>query len=665
MRRRHAWRFTRSGVAAPPSLAMVAPSWGSEDGGDTVWIRVTDSADVDSVTIGGVATTAFARASATCVRCVTGAHAVGLASVVVTGPGGTDTLANGYLYFDPTDANYAPLASYVAPEYDDVGSPIDGLWTARTGANLMTGTSPYPAATGGAPTNDGTTTNRLADAHAASVWYGTGDRHAVAVVDLVDITNDDTTNVYGNAAVYTDSDAYLGLTLYRTGAGPYTYWATIFEYDGAFRTATMNITSLVSAGGAGTLVLEGKKTGGNLMIRANGGSWTTGDACGALSNSTGTLNVGRGYGGGRIHGTIRALIMDDAARDATYSANAVSLAPRIPSGWVRRHTVGMPTAPDNYITRSATMQFKLASGRLLLVGGFNSTSSATWSTQWVTNEVWASDDEGDTWTKILAHVTDPPTSGAGARFRPCHSVAHCVRNGVAVIAGMDPTFQTTGSGDVWVSDSTGAVWTRVTTTAPCAGRTMHMMGCIGSDLYMGGGQGDTIDKTTKILDWWHSSDGGANWTQLADPPFSARGMIYSIPEIDGKLYLTGGSVYDNTSPLVYNGVYSFDGTTWVEILPDGHAQWTASQYSVPCVLHGRIWLFNGYDAGTTADLYRPLYSDDKGATWSSFVGGSGGDASHADYAMASNTRVVRIPGFSSGTELGRPIYTFELEGATP
>jgi hypothetical protein len=141
-------------------------------------------------------------------------------------------------------------------------------------------------------------------------------------------------------------------------------------------------------------------------------------------------------------------------------------------------------------------------------------------------------------------------------------------------------------------------------------------------------------------------------------------MMYNLPAIGGKIYLVGGGVYDNGPLLGYNGVYSFDGTNWVEVLPDGHTQWTALLYSVPCAMHGRLWLFNGYDNATTQDVYRAVYSDDFGATWSTFLGGAGGAAggpSHADTVVAGQTRMVRLQGYSSGSASGRAIHTFAPE----
>ena len=56
------------------------------------------------------------------------------------------------------------------------------------------GATPYPAASGGSPLFDGSTSQALVAAGPASTWYGVNDRHVVAVVDLVGISNNDTGN---------------------------------------------------------------------------------------------------------------------------------------------------------------------------------------------------------------------------------------------------------------------------------------------------------------------------------------------------------------------------------------------------------------------------------------------------------------------------------------
>ena len=649
-------------VAGAVAVTGIFPSYGSQSGGTVVWIQTDRPAAVTSATVGGVAVTGLTAVASNMWRGTTGAHAVGLGDVAVqTSDGQSLPLVGGFQYFDPTDSNYAPSAAYVAPNYDDTAN--NDYWYASTGVDLHCGTTPIPAATGGSPTFDGSTTALITAAGAASSWYGTGARHVVAVVDLVGISNDDTGNTYGNNAIYYDSDAVLGLSIYRTGAGPYVYHAEIFEYDGAFRKATLDISSLCNASGASlsTLTIEAKKESGTLKIRANGGSWTTGDSCGALAITTGAIRVGRGYGGGRINGTIRAIVITGSAQSAAYSAQVAEWGNRVPGGWVRRLRSLMPTVPNEFYTRNAPCTHRLASGRLLIVGGFNGQALAAWGGALATNEVWASDDNGVTWTLLLAHDPSPPTSGAGARFAPLHSVAHGTCQGVAVICGSDPSFSTAAQAkEVWVSDSTGAVWTRVNADAPWGTNYEANLGVIGNDIYYMGGQTATLDSSTRVKHVYKSSDLGANWTTLADAPWpTGRGCMWSMPTLNGEIYVIGGATYDQTTPLTYNGVYAFDGSTWRTVLADGHGQWSAYLFSTAVALHGRLYLMNGSIG--VADQYRLLSSDDLGQTWVDQNVGAGATSSTADIALTTDSLILRIPGLTTGSPLGKNVYSFGLE----
>lgn len=646
----------------PPVVSGIFPSYGSESGGTVVWIQTTNAAIVTGATIGGVAVTGLEVVSPTMVRATTGAHAVGLANVVLQSlPGDSAPLVDGFQYFDPTDANYSPSVAYVAPNYDDVLN--NESFYPSAGTALVCGTTPIPTAVGGSPSWDGATTAQLHGSDPASTWYGTGDRHVVAVVSLAGIANDDTGNVYGNNAIFYDSNAVLGLTIYRTGAGPYTYWAEIFEYDSGFRKASLDISSLCDAvgGSLSTLVIEAKKESGILMIRANGGGWISGDACGALSITTGTLQMGRGYGGGRINGTVRALVVTPSAQSAGYSAAVVEWGTRIPGGWVRRLAYTMPTSPNEFYVRNSPCTFRLASGRLLIVGGFNGQGLAAWGSMLATNEVWASDDDGATWSRLLAHDASPPSTGAGARFGPLHSVAHGTCQGVAVICGSDPSFSTAAQAkEVWVSDSTGAVWTRVNADAPWGTNYEANLGVIGNDIYYMGGQTATLDSSTRVKHVYKSSDLGANWTTLADAPWpTGRGCMWSMPTLNGEIYVIGGATYDQTTPLTYNGVYAFDGSTWRTVLADGHGQWSAYLFSTAVALHGRLYLMNGSIG--VADQYRLLSSDDLGQTWVDQNVGAGATSSTADIALTTDSLILRIPGLTTGSPLGKNVYSFGLE----
>jgi photosystem II stability/assembly factor-like uncharacterized protein len=86
-------------TAAVPTLSSVVPNAGTVAGGTALTITGTNfAAGQTSVTVGGSAATGVAVTGATSLTAVTPAHGAGAADVVVTTPGGSATLSNGYTY---------------------------------------------------------------------------------------------------------------------------------------------------------------------------------------------------------------------------------------------------------------------------------------------------------------------------------------------------------------------------------------------------------------------------------------------------------------------------------------------------------------------------------------------------------------------------------------
>ena len=99
------------------TITSVTPLEGSILGGTQITITGTFFTGATSVTIGGVAATSVVVVSATTVTAVTPAGAIGAASVVVTTPSGSATLAGGFSYVSPgpwaTILEIAPNAAVV------------------------------------------------------------------------------------------------------------------------------------------------------------------------------------------------------------------------------------------------------------------------------------------------------------------------------------------------------------------------------------------------------------------------------------------------------------------------------------------------------------------------------------------------------------------------
>jgi hypothetical protein len=171
-----------------------------------------------------------------------------------------------------------------------------------------------------------------------------------------------------------------------------------------------------------------------------------------------------------------------------------------------------------------------------------------------------------------------------------------------------------------------------------------------------GGQAFQVDPTTAFNDVYRSTDGGVTWTQLANAPWSPRGMVYRPVEHDGKLLVVGGGRYADLpyAPDSYNGVFAFDGTNWETVLPDGHHEFEASFYNPVISLRGRLWLFNGFNPEQNTEFARAVYSDNNGSSWSTFSGGAGGATSHADSLTVAGNRIIRV----SGSFNERSIWAF-------
>ena len=83
---------------AAPTLTSLSPSVGLAVGGTSATITGTDLTGATSVTFGGTAVISFTANSATSITVIVPTHAAGLVDVVVTTPGGSTTLSNGYQY---------------------------------------------------------------------------------------------------------------------------------------------------------------------------------------------------------------------------------------------------------------------------------------------------------------------------------------------------------------------------------------------------------------------------------------------------------------------------------------------------------------------------------------------------------------------------------------
>lgn len=244
-------------------------------------------------------------------------------------------------------------------------------------------------------------------------------------------------------------------------------------------------------------------------------------------------------------------------------------------------------------------------GKLRLYGGWYGALVPEWNNHITTNEMWSSDDDGATWTQDAAHDDAPPTTGPGARWTRRHTAGWTVAGNYLYVIGGD--FDNVIS-DTWrTSLDDGLTWERRSASAGWGGRFLHMTGSLAGNLYVMGGQTSLASRAFALKDVWRSTDQGTTWTQLADAPWAARGMVYELAEYKGYLWLVGGGTYGPTGSPVdrdyYNDVWKFDGTTWTQVLANGHTQWPGREYHNLIVYAGRMWISGGFANGNRNDVY--------------------------------------------------------------
>jgi hypothetical protein len=251
--------------------------------------------------------------------------------------------------------------------------------------------------------------------------------------------------------------------------------------------------------------------------------------------------------------------------------------------------------------------------RLWLLGGWDGYPVAEWANANTTNEVWVSDDLGATWTQVHADDHAPPSTGPDAFWYPRHTAGMLTHTHEGTpymyVVGGDIYYVT---GDVWRS-ADGESWERVAAETPWEGRVLQMVGSYDGDLYVMGGQIDINDPSTTLNDVWRSEDGGATWTRLDDAPWAPRGMVYNPVEHDGKLWLIGGGTYSELPRIFYNDVWSFDGSSWTEVSPDGEAPWLAREYHNTYAAEGLLWVSSGY--GPDGLNHNDFWYSADGVTW--------------------------------------------------
>lgn len=273
------------------------------------------------------------------------------------------------------------------------------------------------------------------------------------------------------------------------------------------------------------------------------------------------------------------------------------------------HRPGPDPAPNGLIASGGTLAtdgqgfVELPSGRFILAGG----APAGHAYQ-VVNTLWKSDDRAKTWAELL-----PDRAASSTCPAPAHTWGFfpMTVNGTPYVywLGGDPFAPT---GDVFripasaldVGGNPNTPWERVSTTCPTSGLALFNVGVLNGVIYVIGGQTSLLDSGVVSNTVYKSTDYGATWTTVGNAPWAGRGAQLGVmPVKDGKLWLVGGARYHTTNfTQYYNDVWTFDGTTWTQVLADGNSQIPSARYHSVVVRNGKLWTFNGTQRRTATPV---------------------------------------------------------------
>lgn len=259
-----------SGGVVVPDITSLSVATGFNIGGTATQINGTGFTGATGATIGGVAVTSFVVVSDIAITCVTGAKKAGTYDVVVTGPGGSDTLTNGYVYTRYVKS----LALTVLWEKNFTASPWVGSASAgSSGTRDATEATNPPAAASGAANFDGTN-DRLGNATAIGTLLPKAG-HLYWVVFSAD------TVAVASRHMFEDASGYLGPYVIDSGGAK----VKTYSWDGAEKGNLHTISTTADT------ILLCRYDGTNVRSQVNSGSISS-SAAGNYSVDTGTLKVG-------------------------------------------------------------------------------------------------------------------------------------------------------------------------------------------------------------------------------------------------------------------------------------------------------------------------------------------------------------------------------------
>lgn len=253
------------------------------------------------------------------------------------------------------------------------------------------------------------------------------------------------------------------------------------------------------------------------------------------------------------------------------------------------------------------------------------------------SDVWASRDQGRTWTEVLP-------SGGDDVWEPRGYFQAVTKGGrMYVLGGQDfnmipnpdpdgPPFLPASQffNDVW-SSKDGVHWDLLTAEAPWHGRAGLSAAVFDGEIYVMGG---SFNDDPAIIggppvrvyfnDVWKSRD-GVNWEQMTpEAPWAPRAGGIAVAKGDW-LYMVGGEdgftcIPGGRCPPYYNDVWrTKDGANWEVVTEE--AEWSSRPGHQCVVLNNQFVLFGGF--GLSPDPQNPfapanpmdVWVSDDGASW--------------------------------------------------
>lgn len=215
----------------------------------------------------------------------------------------------------------------------------------------------------------------------------------------------------------------------------------------------------------------------------------------------------------------------------------------------------------------------LPNSTILIMGGFNATKAY--------NDVWKSTDNGVNWTLVRASCEWEPRYG--------HSSV-VLSDGTIIIMGGRSLSSVGYYNDVWKSNNEGNTWTKINTGTMWTEREGHSTVVLSNNtIILMGGYSNINRINTFFNDVWQSTNGGINWTKVVEnAQWSRRSYHTSVVLKDNTILLFNGQIQGNFINDIW--VSNNNGASW-NTLP-APWEIIGNMLSV-CLSNDTIYVFGG------------------------------------------------------------------------